>query len=152
MPRRSHGSALVLALGVLCGTTVGSHETDQAGRHPEADALVARLQATTALWNRGDLDGFVAPYDEQATFMTPAGPIGKPAMRARYAARYFTGGAPDQQLRFEQLSVRGLGADQALMTGRFVLSGGGKADQTGWFTLVWSRTPAGWRIVHDHSS
>ena len=152
MSQRPHRPALVLALGVLCWTAIGSHDTVRAGRHPEADALVARLQATTALWNRGDLDGFVAPYDERATFMTQAGPIGKPAMRARYAARYFTGGAPDQLLRFEQLTVRGLGADHALMTGRFVLSGGGTPDQTGWFTLLWSRTPAGWRIVHDHSS
>jgi ketosteroid isomerase-like protein len=104
------------------------------------------------LWNRGDLDGFIAPYDGASTFMTPAGPIGKRAMRERYAARYFTGGVPDQQLRFEQLTVRPLGGDHALMTGRFVLSGGGKPEQTGWFTLVWMRTAQGWRIVHDHSS
>ena len=42
--------------------------------------------------------------------------------------------------------------DAALATARFVLSGGGKPDQSGWFTLVWLRTPAGWRAVHDHSS
>jgi ketosteroid isomerase-like protein len=42
--------------------------------------------------------------------------------------------------------------DHALITGRFTLSGGGKDEQTGRFTLIWMRTPAGWRIVHDHSS
>jgi beta-aspartyl-peptidase (threonine type) len=114
--------------------------------------LVRALQATTGMWNRGDLEGFIAPYDEQTTFVTPGGLIGREALRARYASRYFTGGQPDQQLRFEQLTVRALGADHALMTGRFVLAGGGKAEQTGWFTLVWARTPAGWRIIHDHSS
>ena len=119
---------------------------------PEHAALVDALQATTAMWNRGDLEGFIAPYDDQTTFMTPAGPIGKQAMRARYASRYFTGGQPDQQLRFEQLTVRALAGNHALMTGRFVLTGGGKAEQSGWFTLVWARTPAGWRIIHDHSS
>ena len=40
----------------------------------------------------------------------------------------------------------------ALATGRFLLTGGGEPDQTGWFTLVCVRTGAGWRAVHDHSS
>jgi uncharacterized protein (TIGR02246 family) len=114
--------------------------------------LIAMLQATTANWNQGDLDGFIAPYADSTAFMTPAGPIGKDAMRARYVSRYFTGSRPDQQLRFEQLRVRQLGAEHALMTGRFVLSGGAKAEQSGWFTLVWTRTTGGWRIIHDHSS
>jgi len=73
-------------------------------------------------------------------------------MRQRYLARYFTRTRPDQQLRFEQLQVRRLGAEHALLTGRFVLTGGGKAEQSGWFTLVWARTADGWRIIHDHSS
>ena len=64
------------------------------------------LQATTANWNQGDLDGFIAPYADATAFMTPAGPIGKDAMRARYQSRYFTGSRPDQQLRFEQLRVQ----------------------------------------------
>ena len=38
------------------------------------------------------------------------------------------------------------------VTGRFVLSGGGAAEQSGWFTIVWMRTTEGWRAVHDHSS
>jgi len=38
------------------------------------------------------------------------------------------------------------------MTGRFALSGGGLPEQSGWFSLVWLQTPAGWRVVHDHSS
>ena len=58
----------------------------------------------------------------------------------------------DQQVRFDQTTVRPLGADHALMTGRFTLSGGGQPDRSGWFSLVWKRTPSGWRILHDHSS
>jgi len=138
---------VILALSVSRPTDAtpkgsGSDETD----------LITALLATTSLWNRGDLDGFIAPYAEDATFMTPVGPIDRSAMRARYAARYFTGGRPDQQLRFDQLVVRMMGTDHALMTGRFTLTGGGKADQTGRFTLIWMRTASGWRIIHDHSS
>jgi ketosteroid isomerase-like protein len=61
-------------------------------------------------------------------------------------------GKPIQQLRFTELAVRPLAADAALATARWTLSGGGKPDQTGWFTLVLLRSPAGWRVVHDHSS
>ena len=114
--------------------------------------LEAALQATAAAWNGGDIDGFMAPYAPAATYMTAAGLIGVDAMRARYLAKYFTGAKPDQQLRFDQLEVRALGTDHALMTGRFTLAGGGKPDQTGRFSLTWMRAPAGWRILHDHSS
>lgn len=124
----------------------------QSSQAPELASLPAALAATTDRWNAGDLDGFIAPYAEHTTFMTPAGLIDREAMRRRYLARYFTGSRPDQQLRFEQLQVRPLGAEHALLTGRFVLSGGGKAEQSGWFTLVWARTADGWRIIHDHSS
>ena len=76
------------------------------------DAVARRgfsLQATAEAWNRGDIDGFMAPYAESATYMTAAGLIGVDAMRARYLAKYFTGAKPDQQLRFDQLEVRALG-------------------------------------------
>ncbi len=38
------------------------------------------------------------------------------------------------------------------VTFMFILSGGSEPEQSGWFTLVWVRTPAGWKAVHDHSS
>jgi len=47
--------------------------------------------------------------------------------------------------------MRMLGRDDALVTGEFVLTGAGHADRTGWFTTVWTRTPQGWRMIHDHS-
>jgi ketosteroid isomerase-like protein len=124
----------------------------QSGTAAGVSDLPAQLMATTGRWNAGDLEGFIAPYAVDTTFMTPSGLIGRDAMRTRYQTRYFTGSRPDQQLRFEQLAVKPLGGDHALMTGRFVLSGGGKPEQSGWFTLVWALTADGWRIVHDHSS
>ena len=142
-----HRFALVTTAVLIVLPWVG-----RASPPPEEAALVHAIQATAEAWNRGDINGFMAPYAESATYMTPAGLIGLDAMRARYLAKYFTGAQPDQQLRFDQLDVRTLGAGHALMTGRFTLAGGGKPEQTGRFTLVWMRTAAGWRIVHDHSS
>ena len=123
-----------------------------APQQPADEDLTGRLHATAIAWNTGDLDAFVAPYAETATYMTPAGPIGKAAMLARYRERYFTGSRPDQQLRFEEVVVRPLGEAHSLMTGRYVLTGGGKPDLTGRFTLVWAKLAEGWRIIHDHSS
>lgn len=117
----------------------------------DRDRLVADFTATTAKWNEGDLEGFIAPYSAVTTFMTPQGPIGRDAMRTRYASKYFGPGQSRQRLHFESITVRPLGDDHALMTGRFVLESDAPA-QTGWFTLVWVREGDTWRILHDHSS
>lgn len=144
----------LLTLGAFGAWLVFVTAAPAAQPAPVADVagLPALLTATTDRWNAGDLDGFIAPYAAQTTFMTAAGLIGRDAMRTRYQSKYFTGARPDQTLRFEQLEVKSLGGGHALMTGRFVLSGGGKPEQSGWFTLVWARTAEGWRIIHDHSS
>ena len=111
------------------------------------------IAASASAFNRGDLPGHLAIYDESVQFMTKSGPRpGIAPIEKAFRAAYFKDGKAIQQLRFEELAVRSLTPDAALATARFALSGGGKPDQTGWFTLVWLRTPAGWRAVHDHSS
>lgn len=113
----------------------------------------AMLAASVEAFNRGDLPGHLSIYDAAITFMTKDGPRpGIAPIEAAFRKSYFRDGLPKQQLRFEQLAVRPLGADQALATGRYVLAGGGEPDQTGWFTLICVRTGAGWRAIHDHSS
>lgn len=113
----------------------------------------ARLAESAAAFNRGDLAGHLAAYDEAVTFMTKDGPRpGVAPIERAFREKYFRDGKPLQQLRFDELSIRPLGADGALATARWTLSGGENPAQTGWFTAVWRRGPAGWRIVHDHSS
>lgn len=115
--------------------------------------IMAKLQASSDAWNAADLRGHLALYVDTVTFMTANGP--RPGVRPveeAFSRTYWRDGRPIQRLAFEQVAVRPLGADAALQTGRFVLSGGGQPEQSGWFTLVWVRTPGGWRAVHDHSS
>ena len=55
---------------------------------------------------------------------------------------------------FSELKARQLTPDLAIVTGRYTLeraadAGGRKA---GIFSLVMRKTPAGWRIIHDHTS
>lgn len=111
------------------------------------------LAASVEAFNRGDLAGHLAIYDPGVTFMTKDGPRpGVAPIEQAFRDHYFKDGKAIQQLRFEQLAVRQLGPDVALATARWALAGGGKPGQSGWFTLVWRRTAAGWRAVHDHSS
>ena len=116
-------------------------------------AIRQALSDSVAAFNRGDLAGHLAIYDESVEFMTKDGPRpGIAPIEKAFREHYFRDGQPIQQLRFEQLAVRRLTDDAAIATARWVLSGGGQPDQAGWFTLVFLRTGAGWRAVHDHSS
>lgn len=116
-------------------------------------AIRQALAASTAAFNNGDLKGHLAIYDGSVQFMTKDGPRpGIAPIEKAFNEHYFRDGKAIQQLRFEQLAVRRLTDDAAVATARWALSGGGQPDQSGWFTLVFLRTPAGWRAVHDHSS
>jgi ketosteroid isomerase-like protein len=115
--------------------------------------LLASVQASANAWNRGDPKGHLAIYDSSVTVMTKTGP--RPTIEAierSFGQTYFVNGKAKQNLRMESLAIRPLSDDSALMTGKFVLSGGSEPEQSGWFTLVWVRTAHGWRAVHDHTS
>jgi ketosteroid isomerase-like protein len=138
-------AACIVVLSACAGVgTVNSQDETQ---------MLAALQASADAWNRGDLKGHLAIYDPSVTVMTKTGP--RPTIEAiekSFGQTYFVNGKPKQNLRMENVTIRGLSERSALMTGRFVLSGGAEAEQSGWFTLIWVRTAAGWRAVHDHTS
>jgi ketosteroid isomerase-like protein len=140
----------LLALGACSG--IGPSGGNAIGEADEAQ-MRASLQASADAWNRGDLKGHLAIYDASVTVMTKTGP--RPTVEAiekSFGQAYFVDGRPKQSLRMESVAIRSLSERSALMTGRFILSGGGQPEQSGWFTLVWIRTAAGWRAVHDHTS
>ena len=120
----------------------------------EVDAHIRRqLDASADAWNRADLDGHVGMNADSVWFMTRNGPlIGNAGTRASLERSFFRDGRPIQQLRFERVSVRVLGPNHALVVGRFVLTGGERAEASGWFTTVWERRSEEWKIIHDHSS
>lgn len=120
----------------------------------EAGAAIIQTQAASVLaWNGADLDGHLAVYGESVTTMSPAGPReGVACIREAFTGTYFKNGAAPPHLGIEQISIRALGESFALMTARYVLQAEGAAAQTGWTTLVWHRTPLGWRVIHDHTS
>ena len=117
--------------------------------------IAAAMQQSAASWNRGDLDGFLAVYrdDARTAFMAPQITYGLSDIKARYARSYFKEGKPKGRLSYDDLKFRALGSEHVLMTGRWHLTDIETAKQQhGYYTLIWERTAAGWKIIHDHSS
>ena len=116
-------------------------------------AVPPALMASAEAWNKADLPGHIGLYTDTATFMGGNGPIqGRDRVGESLAKSFWRDGKPKQTLSFDRIEVRPLGNRHALSTGHFVLTGGGEADRSGWFSLTWEKTSTGWRIIHDHSS
>ncbi|HUK18778.1 MAG TPA: SgcJ/EcaC family oxidoreductase [Bryobacteraceae bacterium] len=114
------------------------------------------LKDSEAAWNRGDLESFASYYEDspETTFIgREVVHGGVQAILERYRRAYPTREAMGT-LAFSEIAVRPLADGVALATGKFTLhrstAGGGEA--SGRFTLILKRTPAGWRIIHDHTS
>lgn len=113
----------------------------------------AELEAIAVAWNANDIERHVAPYADSATMMGSRGLIrGRNAIRDLLARNFWQDGKALQQLRFEEVEVRMLGrGDAAVVTGKFILTGGGRAEASGRFSTVWELRGGRWQTVHDHS-
>jgi ketosteroid isomerase-like protein len=118
--------------------------------------LEKAMRDAEAAWNRGDLEAFVGWYEDspETTF------LGRDLTRGGVKVIFdrYRRGFPTREamgvLTYSELQSRAIGDGVALMTGRFALKRAASAggDTSGRFTLVWKRTPSGWKIVHDHTS
>jgi ketosteroid isomerase-like protein len=125
-----------------------------AATEENADAEIrAVMSAQVAAWNRGDIDGFMDGYARSnATEFVSGDKLtrGWQTVRDRYRKKYDSREKMGR-LTFSELKITPLGHDAAIVLGRWSLER--KADKPhGIFTLLFRRTPAGWRIVHDHTS
>jgi uncharacterized protein (TIGR02246 family) len=151
---RTLACAALLALGACAGARMAA--APPAGS--PAQEITALLQTSTEEWNRGNLEGFLVPYSDApgTTFVGSSGLVrGKDAIREKYRSSYFRPNAPlPGTLSFRDIEVRSLGPRNALAVGRWIVTdrGTGAQSGTGLFSLTLELTPAGWRIIHDHSS
>jgi uncharacterized protein (TIGR02246 family) len=152
--KRYHGWTLLLMVAVAgCASQMQSNASAGLRFPSDAAAITAVFDTTTAGWNRGELPVYLSAYTESATAMGRNGPErGVNAIGDQMRAGFWRTGRPAQKLHYEHLEIRPMGPDNALVTGQYVLTGGGLPNRTGWFTTIWTRTPAGWRMIHDHSS
>lgn len=116
-------------------------------------AIRAVLFDQVAAWNRGDVDGFMSGYARSdATEFISGDKLtrGWQTVRNRYKKKY-DNREKMGTLHFSELKITPLSNDAALVIGRWRLIR--KSDKPhGRFTLLFRRTPEGWRIVHDHTS
>ena len=132
-------------------TTVPVPRSDSAAL---TEQITDQLERAAADWNRGDLEGFLSDYAPESTTTFVDGRRARHGfdfIRQRYAPLF----APDARrdsLHFEEVETRRLSPTLALVTARFILVRGGAPTGSGPFTLVMERRPAGWKILHDHTS
>lgn len=163
---RNHAITLGLLFLLTGACAAPSGSGDSAGPAPEerqvadpeeAAAIEADIRALlerqATAWNEGDLVTFVADYlDSPRMRFVSGGAVryGTDDVLDRYRRTY-----PDRAamgvLAFTDLDVRILSGRYVFVFGRYNLERESDAP-TGLFTLLFERTPDGWKIAHDHTS
>jgi uncharacterized protein (TIGR02246 family) len=134
--------------GSLSGITTRSERTEA------SNEITEMMQESARAWTRGDLEGFMASYEDSpaTTYVTPKLVVhGRDAIRDRYAPR-FVPGARHDALTFENVEVDLLAPDIANVIGYYRLIRGDSTTAYGPTSLVMRRRDGKWRIIHDHSS
>ena len=144
-------SLLLLAAVVVVGYQKNMPKSPSEDKN--VAAVRAVIEAQAAAWNRGDVAGYMEGYaKEEATTFVSGDTLtrGWQTVHDRYAARYDTREKMGT-LAFSELEFKPLSEFYIMATGRWQLT---RAADTphGRFTLLFRRTNAGWRIVHDHTS
>ena len=151
MNKRNMISATTAFLGlglVLALSAAGSAFPDEKTIDAEIRAV---LNAQKSAWNAKKLDGFMDYYwkSKNLTFQSGKKVLrGWGALMNRYKKNY----PADKMgtLDFTDLEVHRLGRNFAYVLGKWAVAQSGKT-KGGVFTLIFRRTAAGWRIVHDHT-
>jgi ketosteroid isomerase-like protein len=118
-----------------------------------ATAIRAVIDAQAAAWNRGDLEGYMDGYERSSNTEFVGGDTitrGWQTVLDRYRRNY-NSREKMGVLTFSELEISILSKDAALVLGRWHLKRAND-EPHGTFTLLFRKTNAGWRIVHDHSS
>lgn len=126
---------------------------DSARGEKDVAAAQAILEAQVAAWNRGDVVAYMDGYarEDSTTFVSGDTIVrGWQTVLDRYKTRYNTRKKMGT-LAFTELEFTRLSEAYVLATGRWQLTREGDTPR-GRFTLLFRHTPAGWRIVHDHTS
>lgn len=116
-------------------------------------SIRAVLDAQSEAWNRGDLVAYMDGYDRSPNTEFVGGDTitrGWQTVLERYQKKYDSREKMGT-LTYSDIEINVLSKDAALVLGRWSLQGASDRPH-GTFSLVFRRTKAGWRIVHDHSS
>jgi ketosteroid isomerase-like protein len=153
-PNSLNSLAIVLLLAaVSAASPVGIAQSNSSYDIKAAAAIKAIITAQAAAWNRGDLEGYMDGYDRSPNTEFVGGDTitrGWQTVLDRYRKNY-SSREKMGALTFSDLEITILSKDAALVLGRWHLKRAND-DPHGTFSLLFRKTKAGWRIVHDHSS
>ena len=144
---------LRLALVLILGAAILEAADEKSGNALVISEIRALLRAQQEAWNRGDIDSFMNGYARDETTVFVSGDEvrrGWQTVRDRYLSKY-NDRAKMGTLTFSDLEIEQLGPDSAVALGRWELKREND-NPHGRFTLIFRKTPDGWRIVHDHTS
>ena len=152
------GATILIVLASAFTVMAGTQSTESrpvATARPGAaeQAIRAVLDAQVAAWNRGDIEGFMKGYARSRnTRFASGGTVvrGWQTVHDRYKVHYDTREKMGQ-LVFSDLEITVLSARSAVAFGHWRLDRVGKMP-SGLFTLLFTRSNAGWRIIADHTS
>jgi uncharacterized protein (TIGR02246 family) len=116
-------------------------------------AVRAVLDAQAAAWNRGDIETYMDGYARSADTVFVSGDRvtrGWQTVLERYKKAYDSREKMGT-LTFSDVEINILSKDAAIVLGRWHLQRS-KDEPHGRFTLLFRKTNAGWKIVHDHTS
>jgi ketosteroid isomerase-like protein len=139
--------------GLAVATPLGAAQGKSNYDIKAANAIRAVLDAQAAAWNRGELEGYMDGYDRSSNTEFVGGDTitrGWQTVLDRYRRNY-NSREKMGVLTFSELEISILSKDAALVLGRWHLQRAND-EPHGTFTLLFRKTKAGWRIVHDHSS
>lgn len=120
----------------------------------QKSAIAKVLQQQVQSWNNGDIPGFMDGYWKTADLTFASGgdlTRGWNRTLERYQTRYDTREKMGN-LTFDHLEYHGIADGAALVLGQWHLKNAAGELMEGNFSLVMKRFPAGWKVVHDHTS
>jgi len=146
-------AAIVLAILMLLSLSTSAIAQPSNNPGKAEVAIRAVLEAQAAAWNRGDVEAYMDGYDRSPKTEFVGGDSitrGWQDVLDRYKQKYDTREKMGT-LTFTDLEINMLSGDAALVLGRWRLKRASD-EPHGTFTLLFRKSKAGWRIVHDHSS
>jgi ketosteroid isomerase-like protein len=144
---------IVVAILISCGVATSAGSQTATNESKAEAAIRAVIEAQAAAWNRGDLEGYMDGYDRSPNTEFVGGDTidrGWQTVLDRYKKKYDSREKMGL-LTFSDLEITILSKDAALVLGRWRLKRASD-EPHGTFSLIFRKTKAGWRIVHDHSS
>lgn len=115
--------------------------------------ILSVMDAQTAAWNRGDIDGFMLGYWKSDDLVFVSGDDvtrGWQSTLDRYKKNY-SSREKMGTLKFSDLEISIVSKNAAVVLGSWSLTRAND-NPKGKFTLIFRKFKDGWRIVHDHTS